>query len=175
MSVKNFTFTDAEVKLLIEGLGSAIDQATSEVDDKPLRELREKLIGTPKIEQWSLTLLDFSPFTAPEGQKIALHGKVYGHPDHPDGTEVTTSEIIAREKPYMVTQSRRYLLGNPHPDYLAGYPGCETKVWGPAKAVYVKCGQPIREDDGTMARDSKYIAGYCQKPSGHEGECNAKA
>ena len=46
-----------------------------------------------RIQNWSVVLLgEFSPYQP--AQKRGLHGRVYGHPEQPDGTPVTTSRIV---------------------------------------------------------------------------------
>lgn len=64
-----------------------------------------------KIENWSVV-----EGWRPEGY---LHGKVYGHPNFPDGKVVTTSRIEASEGRVVTTYSRDYLLGEPDPAYVA--------------------------------------------------------
>ena len=49
----------------------------------------------------------------------SLHGKAYGHPKFPDGTEITTSIIVSSIDRLVQTKSRVYLLdGPPDPKYL---------------------------------------------------------
>lgn len=74
---------------------------------------------TAVLQDWSIIITNPNPYAAPEAQKCKLHGKVYGHPDFPDGTEVTTSTILNKiDDETYETRSRIYKLGSKDPDYL---------------------------------------------------------
>jgi hypothetical protein len=54
---------------------------------------------------------------------IHLRGIVAGHPNHPDGTEITTSHITHRKGDHLVTcNGTHYQLGAVNPAYQAQYP-----------------------------------------------------
>jgi len=47
-----------------------------------------------QLHNWSVVSSNQSPYLAPELRKIQLCGKVYGHPNFPNGSIVTTSSIV---------------------------------------------------------------------------------
>lgn len=71
----------------------------------------------PRLENWYI-LSNKSFFTAPE-IKNKLSGVVYGHRFLPDGTNVSTTEIINLDLVNMVaeTQNTIYMLGEISPEY----------------------------------------------------------
>jgi 7-cyano-7-deazaguanine synthase len=75
-----------------------------------------------KINNWSLGGHPTSPYQAPE-TNLRLHGVVTGHPNFPDGSEVTTSRIkeVRNGKVYTHTGSE-YELGTVDPEYEKLYP-----------------------------------------------------
>ena len=75
-----------------------------------------------KIENWSITyppLVD--RFTPPEHITQHLHGAVYGHASHTDGSVVTTSRIVNWKGRKVTTRHTEYELGIPDPDYVKWY------------------------------------------------------
>jgi hypothetical protein len=75
---------------------------------------------TVRMENWSVIADLRDPYKAPDSA-VCLHGKVYGHPSFLDGTEITTSPILAvsPENPREVhTCNTRYCLGEVDPDYV---------------------------------------------------------
>lgn len=70
----------------------------------------------PKIEQWSVVRRDFR---APETGGQSISGKIYGHPEQPDGRHVTTSPMVRVNGHRIETESGSlYLLGEPSREYL---------------------------------------------------------
>lgn len=75
-----------------------------------------------KLENWGVVYKD-NAWTPPEFQRIALHGKAYGHHRHEDGTEVTTTAIKSTDGRTVTTVSGSvYILGEPDPEYARIYP-----------------------------------------------------
>ena len=82
-----------------------------------------------KLENWSLVFGNPDPWLAPELQHICLHGKVFNHPNHGNGTWIRTSRIIRKEKGFIVTHSgSKYELGKVNPDYEKEYPGAKDRL-----------------------------------------------
>lgn len=71
-----------------------------------------------RLENWAMVGDD--PFVPPELQIKRLHGFVYGHPNHEDGSEITTTRIISLELDSKLVNTRNttYMLGKPEPEYL---------------------------------------------------------
>jgi hypothetical protein len=67
------------------------------------------------IENWSVV---GSVYTAPEARNIRIHGNVYGHSLHKDGTPVITSEIVKVNGKEITTRNNIYKLGDPEKDYI---------------------------------------------------------
>ena len=87
-----------------------------------LRGLEEVFVA--KLENWSFTRRAYSdPYTPPECAHgyTALYGTVTGHPDLPDGSTVTTSELVSFTMPAMVAVTRNtvYELGHIDPNFVA--------------------------------------------------------
>jgi len=69
-----------------------------------------------KIENWSLILVNYDPYKAPELQRQNLRGQVYDHPRFKDGTEIVSSYITEMDlkKGIIATHSgTEYSLGRP--------------------------------------------------------------
>ena len=62
------------------------------------------------LEDWKFHS-NATPYTAPEAVCSWLTGKVFGHPDHEDGTLVTTTNIKKRKGLYVRTRNNKYILG----------------------------------------------------------------
>jgi hypothetical protein len=71
-----------------------------------------------RIENWSI-VLSGDPYTAPELRASRLVGKVFGHPDFPDGSEITSSAIKELRGGIVRTANRDYVLGWCSPQYRA--------------------------------------------------------
>lgn len=83
-----------------------------------------------KLENWSVVVLDFSPYTAPEALPKGLHGFVYGNPKFADGDEVTTTAIVGTREGRVLTRSgSEYELGEVDPDYEAQFPNARSRVF----------------------------------------------
>lgn len=64
---------------------------------------------------------DTCPYSAPEIRSRHLQGIVYNHPDHRDGTLVTTSRIISfnvETREVLTENGRTYVLGEPRKEYM---------------------------------------------------------
>jgi|TARA_Y100000310_G_scaffold334693_1_gene415001 hypothetical protein len=71
-----------------------------------------------KIHDWTLINDKTDPYKAPETINRRLHGKVYGHPIHEDGTIIRTSSIIKVYQRTVETESGSvYKLGYISPKY----------------------------------------------------------
>ena len=81
--------------------------------------------GKPRLEEWSVTKRNPSPWTAPEVGPAYLQGKVYNHPKYDDGEQIVTSRIMASAHYSAMNGhevkcgSRTYVLGQVDPKYLA--------------------------------------------------------
>ncbi len=81
-----------------------------------------------RLENWVVTFRQEDPYRAPEA-KQCLHGNVYGHPDHLDGEEVTTSRIVATDDKFVTTSSgSKYELGAVYPDYEKQFPNARERL-----------------------------------------------
>jgi len=69
------------------------------------------------LEDWAV-VGNSNPYTAPENRTQSLKGVVSGHPFHADGERVRTSAIQEVCGNLVVTYSRKYILGNPNPEYV---------------------------------------------------------
>jgi len=67
----------------------------------------------PLLENW--TIVGEPP------HKCHLTGQVYGHPDHRNGTFVTTSRIVGGRGREVETMNTVYELGTPHWHYRQWY------------------------------------------------------
>jgi hypothetical protein len=67
----------------------------------------------PQLDNWYISVPD-DGYTALERRKSKLCGVVHNHPEHKDGSRITTSTIlsISIEKKEARTRSRTYSLGN---------------------------------------------------------------
>jgi hypothetical protein len=75
----------------------------------------------PKEHKYSLTewSVRADPYSAPELALIYLSGKVVGHPDRPDGREITTSHVVTTIGRNVLTRSGSQitLIGPPAASY----------------------------------------------------------
>lgn len=70
------------------------------------------------INEWSVQVRQGETHLPPN-QSGRLGGRVYGHPDFPDGSFVTTSRVMSAEGRQVTTESGTvYRLGEPSKDYL---------------------------------------------------------
>lgn len=83
----------------------------------------------PRLENWSTcTRPDADPYTAPEVQ-LSVQGKVYDHPDRPDGEGIITSPIRSFEGRTVTTYSGTvYELGQISEDFVRY---CRDELYGP--------------------------------------------
>lgn len=89
-----------------------------------------------KLENWCLIYGNVTPFTAPELLIPHLHGTVYQHPLHKDGTVITTSSIFAVKDGFVITRSgSAYELGEPSPEYEKEFPNCKKTLLEPKEGV----------------------------------------
>jgi hypothetical protein len=82
------------------------------------------------LKNWSL-VGDNNPYTAPELQRVHLHGFVYGHPRHLDGKQVTTSSLISFSRGIAVTRSGskyRIIANNVDPEYEKRFPNAYHRL-----------------------------------------------
>jgi hypothetical protein len=73
-----------------------------------------------RIENWSI-VEDEDPYVAPEAKGKYLSGKIYGHPLHEDGKNITTSRLVKLDIDNDMAETlsgTEYILGNIDPDYL---------------------------------------------------------
>jgi hypothetical protein len=93
----------------------------------------------PRIENWGIVSLDFNPYQPPEAQAKGLAGTVFGHPEFPDGADITTSAIqgvrTEGDHIFVQTRSREYLLGVVNPAYEEQYPNARQRVVNQLKKV----------------------------------------
>jgi hypothetical protein len=82
---------------------------------------------TYKMENWSI--ITTNPYRAPELGGQMIHGSVYGHPKFPDGSHITTSEIIGRKGELLETYSGSlYELGSIDPQYEKNFPNAFSRI-----------------------------------------------
>lgn len=72
---------------------------------------------TVQIEDWFITSSD-DVYTAPECRTKQICGRVFGHPNFADGSQITSSEIISIEFPFVQTRNTRYKTGTPSLGYI---------------------------------------------------------
>ena len=70
-----------------------------------------------RLENWSVTG-SADLYTPPERQTRRLQGEVYGHPTHPDGEHIRTSNIVNVDGGTVTTLNSVYTLGEPNPEYV---------------------------------------------------------
>ncbi len=91
-----------------------------------------------RLECWSVASLDPERFRPPEDAAIVLHGKVYGHPRKPDGSEVSTSAMVDADGRLVWTKSGTcYELGEIDPEYLE-YLQAKGIPYDPEKPIRVR-------------------------------------
>ncbi len=82
-----------------------------------------------KLQNWSLVSIYDNPYLPPELQTKGLHGLVYGHPNHKDGTEVTTSAFLFMFNGLALTASgSEYQLGEIDPVYEEMFPNARCRM-----------------------------------------------
>lgn len=82
-----------------------------------------------RIDNWAIVAKRGASDT-PSVPKIHLRGTVYGHPSHPDGSEITTSHIAHRHGNSFVTSNgTHYELGAVHPAYEAQFPNADLGLY----------------------------------------------
>lgn len=82
-----------------------------------------------RLEHWSIVFYGDNPYMPPENAPKALHGNVYGHPNHDDGREVTTSPITRIDDGKVHTSSGSvYELGDVDPDYELEFPNAIERL-----------------------------------------------
>jgi hypothetical protein len=74
-----------------------------------------------KIREWAVVDPNANANTAPEQLVPRLQGRVYGHPQRPEGDLVVTSPIVAADGRIVTTRSGSVyeLDGPPDPRYVA--------------------------------------------------------
>lgn len=77
-----------------------------------------------KIEDWTIVALPTAQHVAPECQSRHLSGVVTNHPQRPGGGPVTTSPIVGRRGPHLVTKNGSlYELGKMREGFERQFPG----------------------------------------------------
>ena len=73
----------------------------------------------PHLENWSLAHED--PYLDPSLGHFCVYGKVFGHPNFPDGTTIKTSNVTELDslEGMLITVTRTYTLGQICPQYSA--------------------------------------------------------
>jgi hypothetical protein len=73
---------------------------------------------------------DGTPYTAPEGVRLRLIGRVRGHAGHADGTFVRTTALRGRrDGDHVVTDGgTTYRLGLPDETYEGRFPGARDRL-----------------------------------------------
>jgi hypothetical protein len=90
-----------------------------------------------RIENWSIVCLEQDLYRAPEVRSPRLSGHTYGHPDYPDGAEITTSIIENVEGKIVTCCSRHYELGEIDPAYKVWIDENITD-WDPENPIRIK-------------------------------------
>ena len=87
------------------------------------------------LKNWSLVFRD--PYCAPELQKPALHGKVYGHRRFLDGSSITTSTVvgITEDGKIKTYSGSEYELGDVDPRYESMFPNAKDRLIKSAKEL----------------------------------------
>lgn len=81
-----------------------------------------------RIEDWHVS---GNPYAAPEVRTLHLSGKIYGHQDFPNGSNVSTSAIDGSENGLIKTKSGSlYEIGSVNPDYEAKFPNAKARLLG---------------------------------------------
>jgi hypothetical protein len=72
-----------------------------------------ELERAPVLENWRAVIVNFTRGEDPLGMLLVLVGSVAGHPQHPDGTKIHTSQLIwfDRSRQWARTWNRVYRLG----------------------------------------------------------------
>lgn len=88
-----------------------------------------------ELKNWCVhTSPSSNGLVAPKPLPFRLHGLVYGHPNHDDGTEVNTSSIIEMalgdDCVFVRTRNTQYLIRKEtiDPWYEQAYPGTYDKI-----------------------------------------------
>ena len=86
----------------------------------------------PCLDDWRLVQGQTrNPYTASETAPTVLRGRVRGHPRLADGDTICSSPVVWLdwgEERAALTRSRRYVLGNPQPGFIAFIEGCTDEV-----------------------------------------------
>jgi hypothetical protein len=85
----------------------------------------------PRLENWFVSELPNDPYMAPELKRQVLCGNVFGHPNFPDYSDVTTSAIegIEMDSDAILTASgSEYTLGKPKEDYEKLFPNAKERL-----------------------------------------------
>jgi hypothetical protein len=85
---------------------------------------------TARLENWSVTYTNESLYDPPEVWDYRLQGKVYGHPNFPDGDFIVISVPLGwdEETKEVICLSRRYKLGKVNPAYNKQFPNARKRV-----------------------------------------------
>lgn len=84
-----------------------------------------------------------------ESMAIHIRGIVSDHPQHVDGTEITTSRIILRKGEVLITvNGTHYVLGSISPEYKKFSPNAKTELFS-------RIPETISEDTSLFMRDNK--------------------
>ncbi len=75
----------------------------------------------PTIDNWSIVYTPIDEYKPREMYPIQLHGTVSGHPNFPDGEEITTSGVESSAGRVVRTKNTEYALGDVDPKYLEWY------------------------------------------------------
>jgi len=76
-----------------------------------------------KIEEWGFHIDNSDPYLAPELRSTTLVGKIFSHPNVPDGYLTSTSPVTywLFDKNIILTRNTVYKLGTPDPNWLVWY------------------------------------------------------
>lgn len=90
-----------------------------------------------QLKNWSI-VGDNDPYTPPELVRVHLHGFVYKHPRHVDGTVVTTSSLVSFSKGVAITRSGSKYRIKPNevdPAYEKAYPNAYHRLVEQGKKI----------------------------------------
>lgn len=81
------------------------------------------------IENWSVVIIKYDPYKAPEQQDVRIEGYVFGSPLLIDGDPITTSTVVGIEDGKVRTASGSlYELGEVDPEYEKFFPGARERL-----------------------------------------------
>ncbi len=75
-----------------------------------------------RLENWAVVSKRFDPYAAPELRRRQVRGEVFQSKKFPDGSVITTSDVVAFKAGKVITANSEYELGDINPDYLAKHP-----------------------------------------------------